>query len=80
MIICLNSNIIHNISTKNYDEHAKLQKKIMIADVKRIFIHVCNSYLFYAKTQENQLIAIQTIYDNELLKTLKNIIMRCDDK
>jgi hypothetical protein len=80
MSVNLNNNyIIHNISTQNYEEHGKLQKKLIRADVKCIFIYVYNSYLFYVKTRENQLAAIQTIYDNEFFKTLKNIIMSCDN-
>jgi hypothetical protein len=81
MGIDLNDNfLIFNISTKNYYEYGKLQKKLVIADMRRIFVFTFNPYLFYIKTLVNNELTIQTMPDNEFLKTLKNIIIGIDDK
>jgi hypothetical protein len=48
--------------------------------MKRIFVFTYNPYLFYVKTRINNEIAIQAISDNEFLKTIKNIVVNCDDK
>jgi hypothetical protein len=52
----------------------------MIAEFKRIFVFILNSCLFYVKAQINNEITIQTISDTDLHKTLKNIVVGCDDK
>jgi hypothetical protein len=81
MSIDLNDNfLIHKIATKNYYEYGKLQKKLVIADMRHIFVLTFNPYLFYVKTRVNNELTMQTIPENEFLKTLKNIVVGIDDK
>jgi hypothetical protein len=72
--------LIHNIAIKNRYEHDKLQKKWAIGDIKSIFVFTYNLYLFYFKTQINNVIAMQTIFDKDFFKILKNIIVGFDDR
>jgi hypothetical protein len=47
----LNDNFgIHGIAPENSYENGKLQKKLIIAGMKRIFIVTYNRYLFYITT------------------------------
>jgi hypothetical protein len=81
MSIDLNDNfLIHNIATKKYCEYEKLQKKLIIADMKHIFVFTYNPSLFSVETRVNNEITIPTIPDTDFLKTLNNIIVDCDDK
>jgi hypothetical protein len=66
--------LIHNIATKNYYEYGQLQKKLIIADMKCLFVFTYNPYLFYVKTRENNEITIQTISDTDFLKKPSRIL------
>jgi hypothetical protein len=65
---------------QNYYECSKLQKKLVITGMKRIFVCTYKLYLFYVKTRINNEITIQTISDNDFLKTLKKIVVDYDSK
>jgi hypothetical protein len=76
MSIDLNDNfLIHNITAKNYYEYGKLQMKLIITGMKRLFVFTYKSILFYVKTLINDDITIQIIPDNDFLKILKNIVV-----
>jgi hypothetical protein len=47
--------------------------------MKHNFVFTFNRYLFYSKTRVNNEIAFQLISDTDFLKTLKNILLDCDD-
>jgi hypothetical protein len=72
-----NTFLIQNIASKNYYEYCKLQKKLIIADMKHIFVFTFNTNLFYVKTRVNNEIVFP---DKGFLKTFKNIVVWCDDK
>jgi hypothetical protein len=72
--------LIHNITTKNYYKYCRVQKTLIIAGMKLIFVFTFNPHLFYFKSPINNEITIQVILDTDFLKTLKNIVSGCDDK
>jgi hypothetical protein len=72
--------LILAITSKNYYENGKLQKKRIIAGMKLIFVFNCNPYLFYIKTGVNNDVTIQTILHTDFLKTVYNIVVNCEDK
>jgi hypothetical protein len=65
--------LIHKTVSKNYYEYGKLQKKLIIADIKHLSIFTNNPYLFNIKARINNEITIQTRPDDDLLETLKII-------
>jgi hypothetical protein len=50
--------IINNIAKKNYYSYGKFDEKLVIADMKRIFVFIHDPYLFYVKTIVNSEIVI----------------------
>jgi hypothetical protein len=42
--------IIDDIAQKNYYEYGKYDEKLVIRDMKRIFVFTHDPYLFYVKT------------------------------
>jgi hypothetical protein len=50
--------IINDIAKKNYYEYGKFEEKLVISDMKRIFVFTRDPYLFYVKTIVNSQIVI----------------------
>jgi hypothetical protein len=81
MSINLNDNfLIYNMAIKNYYQYGKLQKKLIIAYMKCVFVFTYNSYLFSVNTWVNNDIATQIICNNDFWNTLRNIVEGADDK
>jgi hypothetical protein len=65
--------IINNIVKKNYYSYGKFDEKLVIADMKRIFVFTHDPYLFNVKTIVNFEIVICPRSQLDFIKTLKNI-------
>jgi hypothetical protein len=65
--------IIHDIAKQNYYDYGKFDEKLVIADMKRIFVFTHDPYLFYVKTIVNFEIVIYPRSPFDFIKTLKNI-------
>jgi hypothetical protein len=65
--------IINDIAKKNYYEYGKFDEKLVILDMKRIFVFTHDPYLFYVKTIVNSEIIIYIRSPLDFIKTLKNI-------
>jgi hypothetical protein len=65
--------IINDIAKKNYNEYGKFDEKLVIIDMKRIFVFTHDPYLFYIKTIVNSEIVICLRSPLDFIKTLKNI-------
>jgi hypothetical protein len=50
--------IINDIAKKNHYEYDKFDEKLVIADLKRIFVFTLDPYLLYVKTIFNSEIVI----------------------
>jgi hypothetical protein len=72
--------LIRAIHNKNYYQYDKFQKKLVIADMKGLFIFTYKPYLFYVRTPVNKEIMIQIAPNKDFLNTLKNLVMGSDDK
>jgi hypothetical protein len=62
--------LFHDIAPKNYLEYGKIQKKLGIVLLKRIFVFIYNTYLFDVNTLINKEITIKRIWDKDFLKKL----------
>jgi hypothetical protein len=72
--ININDNfIINDIAKENYYGYGKFDEKLVIIDMKRIFVFTHDPYLFYAKTIVNSEIVICPRSPLDFIKTLKNI-------
>jgi hypothetical protein len=72
--ININDNfIINDLSKKNYYEYGKFDEKLVITDMKRIFVFTHDPYLFYVKTIVNSEIVICPRSPLDFIKTLNNI-------
>jgi hypothetical protein len=72
--ININDNfIINSIAKKNYYEYGKFNEKLVISNMKRIFVFTPNPYLFYVKTIVNSEIVICPRSLLDFIKTLNNI-------
>jgi hypothetical protein len=72
--ININDNfIINDIAKKNYYEYGKFDEKLVIIDMKRIFVFTYDSYLFYVKSIINSEIVICPRFPLDFIETLKNI-------
>jgi hypothetical protein len=72
--ININDNfIINDIAKKNYYEYGKFDGKLVIADLKRIFVFTHDPYLFYVKTIVKSEIVICPRSPLDFIKTLLNI-------
>jgi hypothetical protein len=72
--ININDNfIINGSSKKNYYEYGKFDEKLVITDMKRIFVFTYDPYLFYVKIIVNSEIVIFPRSPLDFIKTLKNI-------
>jgi hypothetical protein len=61
------------ILQKNYYEYGKFDEKLVISDMRRIFVFPHDPYLFYVKTIINSEIVICPRSQLDFIKTLKNI-------
>jgi hypothetical protein len=64
---------INNIAKKNYYSYGKFDKKLVIEDMKKIFVFTHDPYLFYVKPILNSEIVICPRSPLDSIKTLKNI-------
>jgi hypothetical protein len=72
--IIVNDNfIINDIAKKSYYEYGRFDKKLVIVDMKRIFVFTHDPCLFYVKTIFNSEIVICPRSPFDFIKTLKNI-------
>jgi hypothetical protein len=62
--------IINDIAKKNYYEYGKFDEKLVIIDMKRIFVFTHDPYLFYVKTIVNSEIIICIRSPLDFIKTL----------
>jgi hypothetical protein len=65
--------IINDIAKKNYYSYGKFDEKLVIEDMKRIFVFTHDSYLFYVKIIVNSEIIKCISSPLDFIKTLKNI-------
>jgi hypothetical protein len=79
-MLLVNDNFtLFDLSKKNYYENGKLNKQLVIEDMRKIFVFTHNPYIFYVKTIINNEFMIQAIAGIEFLKILKNINIGFDD-
>jgi hypothetical protein len=74
--ININDNfIINDIAKKNYNEYGKFDEKLVISDMRRIFVYTHDHYLYYVKPIVNWEILICHRSLLDFIKTLKNIVV-----
>jgi hypothetical protein len=63
--------IISIIAKKNYNEYGKFDEKLIIADMRRIFVFTHDLYLFYVKIIVNSDILICPRSPLDFIETFK---------